>query len=198
MEPFLLAKTWTRKLFHVDNSERQATSFTIDVVKLILVHDNATAFSTKRRLLAHGKKRGQGRATILDLKDGDPGSTGDVAAILPGIWDIVAIEEVGDVAGELAPRSIAERDRCGRCLGFARECLGGAWSLKHGKFMLADTQCLIESRDTRSWHYAQATRKAGLCAWIFTNTSSALARNFACTQRLSWQKCVSTVAKTSQ
>ena len=148
MKPLLFAKTWTRKLFHVDNSERQATSFTIDVVKLIPVHDNATAFSTKRRLLARGKRRGQGRATILDFEDGDPGSTGDVGALLPGIGDSVAMEEVGDAAWELAPRSIAERDRCGRCLGFARECLGGACSFKHGKFMLADTQSLIESRDT--------------------------------------------------
>ena len=50
---------------------------------------------------------------MLSFEDGDPGSTGDVQARLLGIADIVAMQEVGGVARELAPRSNAEGDAIG-------------------------------------------------------------------------------------
>ena len=148
-EAFVLCEdvslAWTCKFFHIDNSERQATFFAIDVVKLILVHSNAIVFSTKRRPLAQGKRRGRGRGHMLALEDGDPGSIGDVRATLPGIADIVAMEEVGDVAWELATRSIAGGDAIDVDVisGFARGCLAGAWRFEHWKQMLAETLCLF-------------------------------------------------------
>ena len=81
---------------------------------------------------------------MLALEDGDPGSIGDVRATLPQISDIVAMEE--GTCTKINHRG--RRDRCGRCLGFARGCLGGAGRFKHRTLMLAETLCLIEFRDT--------------------------------------------------
>ena len=87
---------------------------------------------------------------MLALEDGDPRSIGDLRATLPGIADIVAMEEVGDVAWELAPRSITEGDAID--VGVVSDLLEDAWEAREdsniGTLMLAETLCLIEFRDT--------------------------------------------------